>query len=197
MTATAASASDPVFTVSGNISNSITFTDETVYVTGSLTGGTITLDNSTLVVEGAASGGATVVMGAGTVDALDLANVSTSTSNNPVVEGLSPNDNLGIGTTFTSVSGNGTPSTFKNGATTVAQIATPGLSNNYYSTFPTETINGTVYTVAIVDPPLGGTTGATGPTGKRVEQVQPVIITSDRLSPVRRAAILPATNGRE
>jgi hypothetical protein len=159
-----------VLTVSGNLSNSITFTDETVYVTGSLTGGTITLDNSALIVEGAASGGATVVMGAGTTDALDLAKVSTSTSGNPVVEGLVQNDDVGLGTAFTSATvhnlgGNNATTTFSNGGTTVANIATPGIPDNFYTTFPTETLNGTVYTVAIVDPPLGGATGATGPTG--------------------------------
>jgi hypothetical protein len=169
--ATGASGGDPVITVSGNLDQTITFTDDTVYVTGSLTGGTITLDNSTLVVEGAASGGATVVMGAGTTDALDLANVSTSTSNNPKVEGLVKNDNIGLGTGFTStivnnLGGNNATTTFSNGGITVAQIATPGLSNNYYTTLPTETINGTLYTVAIVDPPLGGATGATGSAGE-------------------------------
>jgi hypothetical protein len=159
-----------VLTVSGNLSNSITFTDETVYVTGSLTGGTITLDNSALIVEGAASGGATVVMGAGTTDALDLANVSTSTSGNPKVEGLTQNDDIGLGTAFTSATvhnlgSNNATTTFSNGGTTVANIATPGIPDNFYTTFPTETLNGTVYTVAIVDPPLGGASGGTGATG--------------------------------
>ena len=140
-----------------------------MYVTGSLTGGTITLDNSTLVVEGAASGGATVVMG-GTTDTLDLAHVSTSSSGNPTISDLDQSDTVGIGTTpFNSVTVNNlghsfTTATFRNGGTTVANFSTPGLSDNFYTVFPTEVISGTTYTLGIVDPPVGAT-GATGGAG--------------------------------
>jgi hypothetical protein len=140
-----------------------------VYVTGSLTGGTITLDNSTLIVEGAASGGATVVM-SGNADTLDLAHVSTSTGSNPVVDGLTQNDSIGIGTSFNSVTVNNpgrsfTTATFKNGSTTVANISTPELSDNFYNVFPTQNISGTTYTIGTVDPPPSGPTGPTGGTG--------------------------------
>jgi hypothetical protein len=143
-----------------------------VYVTGSLTGGIITLDNSTLVVEGAASGGAIVVMN-GNADTLDLANASTLVVGNPVVYDLSQNDSIGLGTSFNSVTVNNpgglfTTATFKNGNTTVATISTPELSDNFFSVFPTEAINGTTYTIGTVDPPSGATGvtgGATGTTG--------------------------------
>ena len=98
----------------------------------------------------------------GTIDALDLEYVSKSTSGNPTVGGLTQNDNIGLGTAFAGTTVNGglgnsnATTTFTTGATggtTVAQIATPGIADNFYSTLATETINGTVYTIAIVDPP--------------------------------------------
>jgi hypothetical protein len=158
-------ATGAVTTVSGISGGSVTFTDETVYVTGSLTGGTITLDNSTLVVEGPSSGGATVIMDG--TDTLDLANVSPSKTGNPVVEGLNQQDNIGLGASFTNATANnvgatGATATFTNNGTTVATIATPGIADQFYgSPYSTDTINGTTYTVAVVDPPLPGATGPT------------------------------------
>jgi hypothetical protein len=152
--------------VVGNISSSVTYTDETVVVTGSLTGGTITLNNSTLIVQGAASGGATVNMQSG-INTLDLAHVSTSASGNPTVNGFSSGDSIGLGTGFTNVTiqhdgqGNAT-ATFKAGSTTVGVLAIPhdnDLSGGFYSTTATETLAGTTYTVATLDPGTGATGG--------------------------------------
>lgn len=112
--------------------------------------------------------GATIDLDGGT-DAVDLAKVSTSASGNPTIDGLSSGDSIGIGPAFTSATVNdaghhGATATFSNGATTVAVIATPGSDNFYPSPYPTETIGGTPYHVAIVDPPTTGH-GHTGPTG--------------------------------
>jgi hypothetical protein len=158
--------------VNHDISSSVTYTDETVYVNGSLTGGTITLNNATLIVEGTANSSHAIVNMQSGINTLDLAHVSTSASGNPTVVGFSSGDSIGLGTAFTSVTiqhdghSNAT-ATFLNSGTPVGVLAIPNdndLSGGFYSTTATETLGGTTYTVATLDPGTGAT-GPTGPTG--------------------------------
>jgi len=173
-------------TINGNLNGNQTFTDETVIVTGQLTGGTITLNNSTLIVEGgratspSASPAATVVMQSG-INTVDLAFIAKASSANLTIQGLGNSDSIGIGQAFTNA-------TFKSGGpgpnqtigvvnfTTGPGAAGTGGSikvtlasaadNSFFNTFPTSTIDGTQYTIATLDPPQSST-GATGATGSQ------------------------------
>ena len=162
-------------TIKGNLSGNHTYTDETVIVTGRLTGGTITLNNSTLIIEGgsktnpSASSSATVVMQSG-VNTLDLAHISTSASSNLTIKGLAEGDNVGIGgATFTSTHFTSTSGVF--GTTGVMDFAGAGNINvtladvfnrNFYSDYATVTVKGTQYEVATLDPGTSSTGGKGG-----------------------------------
>jgi hypothetical protein len=130
----------------------ISVTDETLVVTGNVTGGTVTANNSTVKVDGSVTGGQ-IVYGTG-VSSVDLANTASGT---PQLRNLNDGDSVAITTPFNSATLNASDTvlTLKEGFTTVATFNVK-LASGASTTFEpvkTENIGGTTYYVGTLDPP--------------------------------------------
>jgi hypothetical protein len=165
--------------VSGLTRGTLVAANETLVVTGNVTGGEIDLYNATLIIEGTHNSSAAIInMEPGTIDTLDMTSIAQSRANNPTVEGFQPGDSIGSSTQAIAGASLGSNAISVAVGKTIDQIALTGANapagTNFYSQITQETVAGVTFNVATLDPPVGATgssgdpgfvKGATGATG--------------------------------